>query len=382
MSGWMVLLPCLALVLLSFVRAGTGRSLALVLGIVAIVFAAFLGGRMFVPDENLWPGSEVARRTRWLAKHLRKSKGWEGRPVVILTGSSATYYGVDALQLEAELLKLGKPATVLSFCMPGDNHHERIYMLETFLRMIGSGKRERLAKADVFYFGEAFDDYDRNPLNRFDKEAYSERAIVFLNPKKAVQVWQAYTKLVDQEPDRPVLEPLTQLAEHALLNAFAVGSLSEWDWWKTHWKKTPPFFPLEGGKDHFNYEAAEQATRRVQAKHRLDSYPSDLYPQWYVVSQHVRELMTPYVDQFGAYCLPTLEPHRLRYAYWFRSRAPKKYLVVGPPAAEDLEGMLQADYWFDGVHPTGVGAQAVTTWLAAEIAQHLPSPPPEVSTHD
>lgn len=370
-SDLTILVPVAFLLALQFVRPGRSGSVWVIPLIALSLVAAFLVARACVPDEFLWPGSEVARRTRWLERHLKKRKGWENHPVILLTGSSATYYGVDPLELEKKLSDSGTPATVLSFCMPGDNHHERLYMLEAFLNRIGPRHREALKAARVYHFGEVFNDYDWNPLNRMDKEAYSERAIMFLSPACSWQAWESYARLLEQDPALPRWGAAFQLAHHALLNRFGVGAFAEWNWERNFRRKTPPFFPLEGRKADFDFSDQAGKVSSWLSKQSLKKMPMELFPQWQVILRHLHQQMDDYVDVYGAYCLPTLEPHRLRYEKWFASRAPEGFIVLGPPTPLEMAIFLREDLWFDGVHPTGSGAGEVTGWLAAQLHRTL-----------
>lgn len=362
-------MPVLALVALALVRSGDKppRLLA-AFGVIAGIFGAFLLVRSMIPDERIWPNSEVARRTAWLRRHLTQKPDWETRPVLMLAGSSATNYGIDPVLLEQELAKMGRPATVLSFCMPGNNHHERIYMLESFLRGLKPEDREKLAKAQVYFFGEVFDAYDFNPLYRIEKEAFTERAMLFLNPANALRAWQAYGQLLAQEPTAPRWSMAWLLSEHVLMNRFAVGALSSMRA-ASHPKRTPPFFPLEGVKASFQFDEALEGMKAAVPPPDGPAPP----PQGRVCLEHTRAAMNGYVDRHGYYCLPTLEGQRAAYESQFAANASPEEPVLGPISAEEMQPLLQPGFWFDGVHPTGEGAAHFTRWLAVKIAQVLPA---------
>jgi len=366
-----VIVPVLALLALTAIRPGTRPPrVGAAFAVVAAIFGGFLALRSAIPDERLWPDSEVARRTAWLHKHLTKKKDWHTRPVVFLVGSSATNYGIDPELMERQLEEKGRPATVLSFCMPGDNHHERIYMLETFLRGLKPEDRTRLARARVYFFGEVFDSYDRNPLYRMEKDAATERAVLFLHPANALRAWNAYEKLLAQDPSAPRARMAWLLAEHALMNRFAVGAFSSMRPHPARRKRTPPFFPLGGTKTTFQFDEALEAFQTFAATETNDPVPP---PPLQVCLEHLQALISPYVDHYGFYCLPTLEASRATYGGRFAQAAPGGAAVIGPVLGEHLQPLLKAEYWFDGVHPTGTGAPHFTTWLAGEIVSTLPS---------
>lgn len=368
---FLVIVPILALLALSLIRFGKRPPrVVFALGVAGVLFAGFLTLRAAISDEWFWPNSEVDRRTRWLQKHLLRTEGWEGQPVIILLGSSATYYGVDAEALEAELARQGSPATVLSFCMPGATHHERLYMLEVFLRRLGPRNREKLAAATVVFLSEVFDAYDRNPLYRLEKEAGTERAIIFLNPRNALKAWKAYSRaLKEGQGDLSGIEAASLLIEHAILNRFAVGAFSQMHWPDRSPRSTPPFFPLAGHKVGFEFEAA---VAKMLKERSGAGFPERVpFPQWQVGQKHLRLLLEPYVDTYGYYCLPLLESPRAEYQEEFLRKLPPGVVKIPGPTETKMAALLKSSLWFDGVHPTGGGAHEVTVWMAERLHAEL-----------
>lgn len=367
----LVVVPILALLALSLLRLeDRPPRLRVALGVVTLFFCGFLGLRALAPDAWFWRNSEVDRKTRWLQKHLKKTPGWETRPVVIMLGSSITYYGIDEDFLEQELLRLGTPATVLSFCMPGDNHHERLYMLEVFLRKIGSKNRKKLAETQVLLVEEVFNEYDRNPLFRMEKESGTERAILFLHPRNALKAWQAYARALKAgDGDLSGFRAASLLTEHALLNRFAVGTFSSMRLPESRERITPSFFALEGKKENFSFEDIVASRKAVSKNSSLQEQLP--YPQWEVWQRHLHKLMSPYVDAYGFYSVPTLEIHREYYQNNFFNNIPNEVLKIPHPDESEMMSLMNPDFWFDGVHFTGEGARNVTTWMAVPLSALL-----------
>jgi hypothetical protein len=299
---------------------------------------------------------------------LTKAKDWSDHPVVILVGSSVTNYGIDPERLEANLADNGIRATVLSFCMPGDNHHERLYMLETFLAELGDNNRKKLAEAQVLYLGEIFDAYDLNPLYRIEKEASTERAILFLNPTKSIQAWSAYQKFLEENPDAPRARIAWLLFEHSLMNRLAVGAFSSMRPAPARGKRTPPFFALEGSKESFDYDDAVRAFTGESGKQVTRP---GLPPPFLASFGDLRKVMDPYVDAYGFYCLPTLEPGRSEYGKAFSQFAPEGTFVLGPATRGEMSDLMFREEWFDGVHPTGSGAKKFTDWISKKLEPRL-----------
>lgn len=367
----MVLLPVGVLVALAL--AVPAKSTASVGAAFASVAAGLLGlalVRSSLPDEYIWPNSEVMRRCRWLASHLESKSGWESLPVVILAGSSATMFGIDPAIVERRLSEEGKPATVLSFAMSGATLHERRYMLQSFLRLLGNDSRRKLASADIIALGEVFDAYDENPLYRMEKEAFSERLIQFLNPENAWKAWQAYALQCGNDPGQPLWSMALLSARHVLLNTFAVGALSGMEWPFGRRKKTEVFFPLGGRKHNFDYDAT--ARTFVHSDFRTPrSNPALPFPQASLSFDHMLEPLQSYPYRSGFYALPMLEPDRLAYAEKLRQSVNSSAIFIGPPSRAEIESMLSGELWFDGVHPTGEGAKKFSDWFADRLSDQL-----------
>jgi hypothetical protein len=202
----------------------------------------------------------------------------------------------------------------------------------------------------VLFLAEVFDDYDRNPLYRFSKEAFTERVILFLNPSTALRAWEAYAKQLENEPGLPRYETMGLLFQHVLLNRFSTGAFASMRP-TVRLRKTPPFFPLDGSKDTFNYEeAVRNMDRLLDGSHSISGLP---FPQWRISDNQLRKAIAPYVDYHGFYCLPVLEPARADYQNSFLASQSPDIPIVRPPNAKELKSLQQKDYWLDGVHPTG-----------------------------
>lgn len=364
--GSAVLVPVAVLVLLSLVA--WGRSAPSLLGFGLAVFCAFAGlaaARSFLPDEFFWPNSPVAQRARWAVRHLAKDPGWESRPVFILLGSSATNFGLDHEMLEKLLAERGTPATVISFAMIGQTHLERRYALETFLRLLGEEGRAKLASAKVTLLHEIFDAYDRHPLYRFEKEAFTERYIQFLNPANACRGWKAYEAQLASEPQLPRWSVAALLAHHALLNQFAVGSFSDMKWPGERKRIDRTFLALERPETGFDYARTVEVWKNSPPRSERVADASMPYEQWSRSIDDINEVMLPYADEVGFFALPVLEPARAHYAEDFAlalddPQSPVWYV----PSAEDMEGLMSGELWFDAVHPTAAGAVKFTEIFA------------------
>ena len=363
----MVLVPVATLVVLSLTNPAEGKTSArTALATMAAAMLGLLAIRALLPDEVIWPNSEVMRRCRWLVRHLESKPGWESTPVVILTGSSATMYGLDPERIEHRLAEAGRYATVLPLSMSGATLHERRYMLQNFIRLLGREGRQHLKSADLIVLNEVFDAYDHNPLYRMEKEAFSQRLIQFLNPENAAKAWEAYTLQLSTEPDLPKWSVASSFVRHALLNIFAVGAAAEMEWPRGKKKKTGPFFALDGHKGNFDYAQTCSAFEDA-AQHPERGTVRLPFSQGVLSLTHLLEPLRSYRYRQGFYALPTLEPVRRNYAQDLRQAVGPSTAFIGPASRADLEPMLSEDVWYDGVHPTGKGAELFSDWFASKL---------------
>lgn len=369
----MVLLPVVALVALSLAVPARGASSVgstlLAMGAALLALAVV---RLLVSDEAIWPNSEVMRRGRWLARHLEERTDWASSPVVLLTGSSTTMFGLDPERIEHRLAEAGTPATVLSFSISGATLHERRYMLQSFLRMLDDETRRKLRMAHVVVLQEVFDAYDENPLYRMENEAFSQRLIQFLNPENAWKAWQAYALQRRNDSSLPRWPMALLLARHSLLNIFAVGALSDMEWPGGKRKATIPFFALEGHKQNFNYRKTVELLQR-SADSAAGQNLTLPFPQAKLSLGQMLEPLRSYPHRVGVYALPMLEPHRMAYAKDLRRLSDGSMPFLGPPSDAELGAMLSAECWFDGVHPTGKGAELFSDWFAGQLISVLSS---------
>jgi len=367
----MVLIPIAALIALALVAPGPERpSVAKASSVVAGIFVLLVAARTIVPDDLLWPDSEAARRARWAVRHLEKSGGWESRPLIILTGSSSTLFGLDPLLLEKNLARSGTPATVLSFSMAGATFYERRYMVESFLRQLGAEGRKKLRESNLVFLNEVFDAYDLNPLYRFQKEAFSERVVQFLGPGNAWDAWLAYRRQIESDPGLPSWTVAGMLMQHAVINRFGTGAFSSMRWPWRKMKASAPFCALDEPESSFDFEK----TLRVWQASTEPGMRPDAFTvsgQWEKAYGDLAGLLKPYAKRNGFYCLPVIEPQRASYAKRFADRMSADYLVVEPPGESDLAPLLRPEFWFDGVHVTGRGVPLLNEWFAREIAQRL-----------
>lgn len=363
----MVLVPVAVLVALSLTVPASGtasvRSALIAVGVALVALAAV---RPLVPDEAIWPNSEVMRRCRWLARHLESKPDWGSSPVVMLTGSSATMFGLDPERIERCLTEAGRPATILPFALSGATLHERRYMMQSFLEMLGEETRRKLRLGKVVLFAEVFDAYDENPLYRMEKEAFSERLIQFLNPENACKAWQAYALQCQGDPSLPRWSSALLLARHSLLNTFAVGAFSGMEWPGARRRTIKPFFPLEGRKDKFDYRETIAALHRA-GEPPLTQTSSLPIPQASCSLNHMLECLPGYNYRQGFYALPMLEPARTDYARRLRQAVGQSAPFIGPASRAEMGPMLAEKFWFDGVHPTGAGAELFSDWFAGQL---------------
>ena len=367
----LVLVPVAALVLVSSVRFSGHRIPAWPCVLVAGgVLALFLCLRAMVPDEQVFIGSEASRRVRAQVRDLQNKPNWWGKDILIVEGSSIATYGIDNREVEVALAARGWDPIVLEFALPAANHFERTFLLEAFFRSLPRADREKIRTARVVLLKEVFDIYDRNPLCLFEKEEYQERGKVYMNPSNALQAWKAYASSLPEK--MPLLERASRLfqygtliGERLLMNRFGGGAFSNMrpDVRK---KRTPAFHTLTGSKPYFHYDRTIKEIGEASGTERAEPC-SSLPPGWLACFRHEKQVLGDDVDAVAFFAMPALESHRVFYQREFSRSLPEGTIMIGPPSSDQLQPFLRKDYWFDGVHPTKVGAAEFSRWFAGEL---------------
>ena len=367
----LVLIPVAALVLVSSVKY-SGNRIPVWPCILAVagVLALFLCLRANIPDEQVFINSDAARKVRAQVRDLQKKPKWWEKDILIIEGSSITAFGIDNREVEAALAAQGWDPVVLQLSISGANHFERTFMIGAFFRNLSPADRNQIRNARVVLLKEVFDTYDNNPLSLFDKDEYQERAKVYMNPSNALQVLRAFAASLPEEI--PLLERVSSLShygrligERLLMNRFCAGALSDMnpDVWK---KRTQAFHALSGTKPGFDYDTMVKSSARIPGTEQ--SLPwSSLPPGWLACFHYEKLILGGDIDAVAFFAMPTLEPQRAVYQRRFSRSLPEGAIMIGPPSSDQLQPFLQKEYWFDGVHPTGLGAAKFSRWFAGEL---------------
>ena len=323
-----------------------------------------------VPDEQVFIGSEAARRIRAQVRDLQKKPNWWEKDILIIEGSSIATFGIDNREVEAALAARGWDLVVLEFALPAANHFERTFLLEAFFRSLPSADREKIRRARVVLLKEVFDIYDRNPLCLFEKEEYQERGKVYMNPANALKSWTSYASSLPEK--MPLLERASGLCQYGILigerllmNRFGAGALSDMrpDVRK---KRTPAFHTLTGSKPRFHYDRTIKELGDDSGTKRPESW-SRFPPGWLACFRHEKQVLGDDVDGVAFFAMPALESQRVFYQREFSRSLPEVTVMIGPPSSDQLQPFLRKEYWFDGVHPTKVGAAEFSRWFAGEL---------------
>ena len=367
----LVLIPVAALVLVSSVRFSGNRIPVWPCALAASgVLALFLCLRGIIPDEQVFIGSEAARRIRAQVRDLQKKPNWWEKDILIVEGSSIATYGIDNREVEAALAARGWDPVVLEFALPAANHFERTFLLEAFFRSLSRADREKIRKARVVLLKEVFDIYDRNPLCLFEKEEYQERGKVYMNPSNALQAWRAYASSLPEKT--PLLERAsglfqygTLIGERLLMNRFGAGAFSDMrpDVRK---KRSPAFHTLTGAKPYFHYDRMLKEIGDASGTERLETWIAQP-PGWLACFRHEKLILGEDIDAVAFFAMPALESYRVCYQREFSRALPEGTVMIGPPSPDQLQPFLRKEYWFDGVHPTKEGAAEFSRWFAGEL---------------
>ncbi|MFZ4115978.1 MAG: hypothetical protein ACOYK6_04535 [Chthoniobacterales bacterium] len=361
----LILIPILAMLALGFIVPGkTPLKLKSFLGILLFFFSVLLGVRCLISSKWFYPEADAITHVHGQVDHLLRRPGWQKKPVLILEGSSATEFGIDPELLEKKLVEKGIDVTVLKFALSGANHFERLFMMQIFLEELGKLHRSELKQAPVILMSEVFDAYDQSPLYLFFKESNTQRSLVWLEPHNVLIAWRALQASSSEGENLYSI-----FLEHLFLNRFAVGIFSTLEPLCYH-KKVSGFYPLQKAKGTFDYSKTQEAFEKAMVTSDASPKIAMPPPGWRIYYRELYTQMGSIVHSLAFYALPVLEVQRRDYQSAFAAALPAHTLMLGPASPQFMKTVLQKNYWFDGVHPTGAGAPLFTEWLAEEISAH------------
>jgi hypothetical protein len=136
---------------------------------------------VFAPLKVSFADAATTRVAEFGDDHLRQDQPSLGEYVFVVEGSSPTSHAIDGDQLEIRLRSAGISASVVQIALDGANHVERLQILREFLEGLGATEVEQLKRSHVILCREVEYYYDRDPFNKVNSNAFTDRTLSYLN---------------------------------------------------------------------------------------------------------------------------------------------------------------------------------------------------------
>lgn len=338
------------LVLVASLPAASGRAAWLCL---AVWGATLLAAALLFAQGADALGYRVQASTSEVRKYAEAELAAPSEPnVLLIDGASYTESGVDVKVLRDELAQLGYSVRPVRVALGGANHFERYRMYED---LGGSVRAAPGAGQRWIFLAEIHANYDKVPLEQFERNADTSRAYHYLTASNA---FYAELALRSGHGVRPsTLAQDWMVLRHALVNTFNAGLAARL---VPEGKIRAANGRVHGsGKARYPYDAA-----KLLAEAR-SPHPTGPVPDWLfdIREPRVRALLGQNVGwvYFG---VPGTRVGQLRYirSLCARTAAP----CIAPDPA--LIGALgSATHWRNAGHLSAKGARVYTAWLAHEL---------------
>lgn len=279
----------------------------------------------------------------------------DGRPVVLVIGSSFSEHGIDADVLAERLGDTGRAPLVQRLAVGGAPHIERLYYLKQYLA--------RAATKPQLVLFEVAGGYDGNPLYQIHQMRYSDRMVAMMDGSSAwwgfrwlaaadrLDVWQRL---------RLGSEIVGQWALHMshigyLWNIAEAGSAANGD-------GSPPPAPIS------DTDTAKLLRQAIAAEDLRPDWPAEVPSRWMsaFLAEEIALLRSYGVQHFAFYSVPSMQGADVAYARRFCAAMRQFPCFVGeePQLVDALE--YGAD-WYDFDHLQGSGRTLFTRWLADRV---------------
>ena len=133
------------------------------------------------PLKPSFPDAATTRVARFGSDRLKQDERSLGQYVFVIEGSSPTSRAIDGDQLEQELRSAGISGSVIQIALDGANHVERLQILREFVQGLGATEIEQLKRSHVILCREVEYYYDRDPFNKVESNAFSDRTLSYVN---------------------------------------------------------------------------------------------------------------------------------------------------------------------------------------------------------
>jgi hypothetical protein len=136
---------------------------------------------VIAPLKLSFPDAATTRVAEFGGDRLKQDERSLGQYVFVVEGSSPTSHAIDGDQLEMRLRSAGISASVVQIALDGANHVERLQILREFVQGLGATEIEQLKRSHVILCREVEYYYDRDPFNKVESNAFTDRTLSYLN---------------------------------------------------------------------------------------------------------------------------------------------------------------------------------------------------------
>jgi hypothetical protein len=289
----------------------------------------------------------------------RQAQSDDGRPVVLLIGSSFTEHGIDPDLFAAELGDAGRAAVVQRLAVGGAPHLERLHYLKEYLA-------HAARKPELVLF-EVAGNYDSTPLYQVHQMRFSDRMVAIMDGSS---VWWG-------------LRWLAGANGLGLRQRLTLGSeiFAQWALHVSHigylWNSAPiaaamgqvpvesPWTAPVSDKD------APRLLREAAAAHEMrPDWPTDVPAPWMraFLSEEMAILRRGGAQRFAFYSVPSMQGANVAYARLFCAGMRQFPCFVGEEPRL-LDALAHGADWWDYDHLKDDGSRIFTRWLADHIVE-------------
>lgn len=330
-----------------------GSTLSLI-WVIAIQFLA--------PLVRSFPDAATSRVAKFGVERVKAGQASLGQYVLVIEGSSPTSRAVDGDLLESQLRAAGIAASVIQIALDGANHVERLQILRQFVQGLGATEVERLKQARVILCREIEFNYDRDPFNKVESNAFSDRTLSYINVQNLPEIVRWFELNSGWKGLLRKRDLIGSLAAMEAFNLFRVGYLERIE----RGSSLPPqngFLPREVSAPDFNPNGPLPVSVPVDSsKSELKLFRS-LAP-W--VAARDAEYASLF-EKIGVtpffFSVTTWHASMLRYNAWLVQSTRPRYFFNGDTEAL-RQSLADPQLWADELHLRPAGARIYTLAFA------------------
>jgi hypothetical protein len=316
----------------------------------------------FAPLAGSFPDAATSRVARFGTERIKASEASLGQYVLVIEGSSPTSRAVDGDLLESQLRAAGIAASVIQIALDGANHVERLQILRQFVQGLGASEIERLKQARVILCREVEFDYDRDPFNKVESNAFTDRTLSYINVQNLPEIVRWFGLNSSWKGLIRKRGLIGSLAAMETFNLFRVGYLERIEKGSSLAPQNG-FLPRETRAADFNPSGPlPVSTPAGSSKTELKLFRSTV--PWAAArdSEYSSLFDKIGVTQFF-FSVTTWHAPMLRYNAWLAQSTKPRYFFNGDTGAL-RQSLADPRLWADGLHLRPAGARIYTLAFA------------------